>query len=35
MYDGLVIFVDVVLFKDPGDWKAPDPVHPDPQHWFY
>ena len=22
-----MIFVDVLLFKDPGDWKVPDPQH--------
>ena len=35
-YDFLIIFVDGLLFKDPdpGALKVPEPLDPDPQHWF-
>ena len=28
----LMILVDVLLFKDPGDRNVPNPLDPDPQH---
>ena len=35
-YDFLMIFVDVLLLKDPdpGGRRVPDHVDPDPQHWY-
>ena len=33
-YDFLMILIDVLLFKDPGSRKVPDPPGPDPQHCF-